>query len=286
MVDMSKFLIIVLCHCRPNDTTTVDTLRKCNYTGDIVLLLDDEDPTVDEYRKNFPSERIEIFSKDEMLKEIDIMNNEVNKKCAVYARNACFKVAKKLGYEYFCQMDDDYVGVPYRYRDGDKFRRNDFSNLDEVFKAYLEFFETNDCIHAVAFAEPGHFVGGQYSNLGRHRVLHMCMGSWICKVDRPLKFSGIMNDDVNTYALYGSRGQLCFTFDFIMIDTPETQKVQGGMTDVYLGNGTYTKTMYTVMCCPSFVKVDMFGDRHYRMHHKFNWPRAVPKIISGRYKKE
>ena len=47
MIDMSKFGVIVLCHCRPNDTMTPKVLRNCNYTGPIILLLDDEDETID-----------------------------------------------------------------------------------------------------------------------------------------------------------------------------------------------------------------------------------------------
>ena len=71
----------------------------------------------------------------------------------------------------------------------------------------------------------------------------------------------------------------------MMIDTPPTQSVSGGMTEVYLGTGTYMKTFYSVLATPSFVKIGMFGDRHYRIHHNFSHDNAWPKIISGRYAK-
>lgn len=285
MIDLDKFVIIVLCHCRPNDTMTPGVLRKFNYTGDIILLLDDEDETIDQYRNNYPEYKIETYSKDEYMKWVDAMDNTGDKRCAVYARNACFDVAEKYGYKYFCQMDDDYVSIPYRYIDGPTLYRSNDVKLDEVFKAYLEFMDTNDNIGSVAFAEPGDFVGGVGSNLNKKIYLQKCMGSWICFTDRRLYFKGTMNDDVNTYSLGGSRGQLFYTFNFIMIDTPPTQSIKGGMTDIYMGQGTYTKTFYTVMCCPSFVKVDMFGDRYYRIHHKFKWENAIPKLISGDFKK-
>ena len=286
MIDMNKFVVIVLCHCRPFATTTVATLRKCKYTGKIILLLDDEDPTIDQYKRFYSDEIIEIFSKDEMLLVTDTMNSEINKRCAVYARNKCFDVAKKHGFDYFCQMDDDYTTIPYRYQIGDTLYRENKVDLDLVFRYYLEFMDISDSIGAVAFAEPGDFVGGVGSNLNKRKYLRKCMGSWICFVDRPLQFSGIMNDDVNCYSVFGSRGVLFYTFNFIMIDTVATQAVSGGMTDVYLETGTYTKTFYTILCCPSFVKVDTFGDKHYRIHHKFDWTHAVPMLISDRYKKE
>ena len=285
MIDMTKFGVIVLCHCRPNDTTTPKVLRNCDYTGPIILLLDDEDETIDQYRQNYPEYIIETYSKDEMMKKVDAMDNLHDKRCAVYARNACFDVAEKYGLKYFCQMDDDYVSIPYRYIVGPTLYRDNNTKLDEVFRAYLEFMDLNENIGSVAFAEPGDFVGGVGSHLNHKKYLQKCMGSWMCFVDRRLHFQGTMNDDVNTYSLGGSRGQLFFTFNFIMIDTPPTQSIKGGMTDIYMGRGTYTKTFYTVMCCPSFVKVDMFGDRYYRIHHKFNWENATPKLISGRYKK-
>ena len=286
MIDMSKFVVIVLCHNRPNDTTTPATLRNSGYTGNIILLLDDEDETIDQYRKNFPDLQIGIYSKDRYMQFIDSMDNLRNKRCAVYARNACFDVAGDNGYEYFCQMDDDYTSIPYRYIEDGKLYRDNNSNLDEVFKAYLEFMETNEHIGSVAFAEPGDFTGGVTSYLNVQKYRLKCMGSWICYVNRRLIFTGTMNDDVTTYSLYGSRGMLFYTFNFIMIDTPPTQTVKGGMTELYLGTGTYMKTFYTMLSCPSFVKVGMYGDHHYRIHHNFKWDNAVPKLISGRYKKK
>lgn len=285
MIDLDKFVVIVLCHCRPNDTMTPRVLRSCKYTGDIILLLDDEDETIDQYRKNYPEFKIETYSKDEYMKWVDSMDNLGDKRCAVYARNACFDIAEKYGYKYFCQMDDDYVSVPYRYIIGETLYRSNDVDLNEVFKAHLEFMETSENIGSIAFAEPGDFVGGVHSHLNKTMYINKCMGSWICFTNRRIYFQGTMNDDVNTYSLGGSRGRLFYTFNFIMIDTPPTQSIKGGMTDIYMGQGTYTKTFYTIMCCPSFVKVDMFGDRYYRIHHKFTWDNAVPKLISGDFKK-
>ena len=282
---LSKFVVIILCHCRPYDTTTVDTLRQFGYTGNIILLLDDEDPTLYNYYVQFPNLTIEVFSKDELLKRTDIMNNHVNKSCGVYARNVCFEIAEKYGYEYFCEMDDDYTTIPYRFKDADKLYRSNVVKLDEVFNAYIEFLNTSKDIEAVAFAEPGDFVGGIGSNLVRKKFLRKCMGSWIMRTTATSRFLGLMNDDVNCYYVNGMRGKVFLTFPFIMIDTPATQSVKGGMTEVYTGTGTYAKTFYSVMLCPSFVRVDMFGDQHYRIHHKTDWKCAVPKIISGRYKK-
>ena len=282
---MYKFAPIILCHGRPNNTPTYNTLRTYGYTGPIYIICDDEDTTVDGYRELYGEEFVHTFSKSEVLKTMDPMDTTGDMRCAVYARNACFDLAEKLGLDYFCELDDDYVTMPYRWEENGKMYRSKLANLDKVFEAYIEFMETNENIYSVAFAQPGDFIGGVGSQLHRKKYRRKTMNSWICKTSRRFTFNGTMNDDVNTYMLEGSRGKLFITFDFIMIDQPETQQVKGGMTDMYVGNGTYMKSFYTVLCCPSSCSISMFGDQYYRIHHGINWEVAVPKIISGDFKK-
>ena len=62
----------------------------------------------------------------------------------------------------------------------------------------------------------------------------------------------------------------------------------GGMTELYLDSGTYIKSFYSVMYCPSSVQVGTLIDHrspHPRLHHKINWSRTAPKIISEKHRK-
>ena len=282
---MYNFAVMILCHGRPDNTPTYDTLRKFGYTGKIYIICDDEDITLPRYQEKYGIDNVKVFSKTNISKSFDTMDNTNNRKCAVYARNACFEIAEQLKLDYFCELDDDYTTMPYRWEEDGRLYRSKSANLDAVFDAYITFMNTNDNIYSVAFAQPGDFIGGTNSALHKKRYSRKTMNSWICKTDRKFIFNGTMNDDVNTYLLNGARGKIFITFDFIMIDQPETQTVAGGMTDMYLGNGTYMKSFYSILCCPSFCKVTMMGDRHYRMHHGIEWENAVPKIISDRYRK-
>ena len=56
-----------------------------------------------------------MFDKLEISKEFDTYDNFSDRRTIVYARNACFKIAKKLGYRYFLQCDDDYESFEYRF---------------------------------------------------------------------------------------------------------------------------------------------------------------------------
>ena len=69
-----------------------------------------------------------------------------------------------------------------------------------------------------------------------------------------------------------------------------TQQNEGGLTDAYLSLGTYVKSFYSVMFCPSCVKISALGDgskgvRHERIHHRVDWTHCTPMIISEKWKK-
>ena len=283
MSKLDDFAVMILCHGRPDNTPTFDTLRKYGYTGRIIIVCDDEDKTLPQYQALYPE--VEVFSKDYVATYMDAMDNSNDRRCAVYARNACFDIAEKLGLKYFCEADDDYLGWIYRWEEDGVLYRSKSANLDDVFEAYLDFLETNENIFSVAFGQPGDYIGGAGSRLHKMRYRRKCMNSWICKTDRRFTFNGRMNDDQLTYSLYGMRGKLFYTFDGFMIDQPETQQVKGGMTDMYLGAGTYQKTFFSIMCCPSFIKAGMMGDKHYRIHHQVDHKCAYPMLISDKYKK-
>lgn len=90
---------------------------------------------------------------------------------------------------------------------------------------------------------------------------------------------------MNTYVSLGNRGQLFFTLFNASVVQKETQSQTGGMTELYRDNGTYIKSFYTVMNAPSCTIVYMMGEVAHRLHHKINWPCAVPVIIDESYRK-
>lgn len=57
------------------------------------------------------------------------------------------------------------------------------------------------------------------------------------------------------------------------------------MTELYLDNGTYVKSFYSVMFHPSGVKISVLRDHFARIHHKVKWSNTIPMIIDEKYKK-
>jgi hypothetical protein len=107
-----KYAVFILTHGRPNSQKTLNLLRKCNYTGQIYLLCDDEDTTLEQYKQNY-GDIVLVFSKRDYYDKVDIMDNFPDNKTPVFARHACFDFAKQLDLDYFIMLDDDYTGIEY-----------------------------------------------------------------------------------------------------------------------------------------------------------------------------
>jgi hypothetical protein len=276
-----SFCAFILTHGRPNRVFTYNALKKAGYTGDIVIVIDNEDKNQKEYQENF-KEQIYIFNKKEIATQIDEGDNFNDRRAIIYARNACFEIAKKLGYEYFIQLDDDYTVFNHKINQQHQYIEKEILNLDKVFDAMVDYYKTIPAC-SIAMAQGGDFIGGKFGSWRKPR--RKCMNSFICSINRPFKFFGRINEDVNTYTNLGSRGGLFLTTTFVELKQKQTQSNMGGMTDLYFDSGTYVKSFYSVMYQPSSVKISAMHSTNARIHHKVKWKNTVPVILATEYKK-
>lgn len=276
-MDNKDFAVFILTHGRPDNVKTLSTLTKCGYTGKIYFIIDNEDKSIDRYIENFGIENVKVFDKKAMADSIDEGNNFDNRKVIIHARNACFEIAKELNIKYFVQLDDDYYYFGYRYDEGAKI----IKNMDGVFDKMLNFYKASNNISSIAFSQGGDHIGG-FSGI---KLKRKCMNSFLCSTERPFKFIGSINEDVNTYTTLGSRGNIFFTFTNLQLDQKDTQSNKGGMTDEYALSGTYIKSFHSVLMHPSGVKVSMMNSNNPRLHHSIKWINTTPMIISENNKK-
>lgn len=282
-MENKDFAVFILTHGRPDNVKTYATIRSGGYTGKIYLIVDDQDTSIEKYLVNFPNEVI-VFNKDEYIKKTDVGNNFGNRSLVVFARNACFDIAKKIGITYFLQLDDDYTNFRYKVPETNN-KMFPILNLNLIFSCFLEFYKKSNCA-SVAFAQGGDFIGGIDNGKLLYRFSkRKCMNSFFCSTMREFDFFGAINEDVNAYITHGSRGVLFFTIPFASLDQVTTQKNKGGLTTEYLLSGTYVKSFYSVMMHPSGVKVNMMKSTNPRLHHSINWGRVTPMIINEKYKK-
>lgn len=283
---MNDFVAFIISNRRADNVYTYDTLRKCGYTGRIIVVIDDEDPTAKDYFSKFGRENVEVFNKKEIASKVDNGDNFNDLRTTTHARNATFDIAERLGYKYFIQLDDDYTNFRWRFIDGEYITKGSVNDLDGVFEDFLEFYKETNFL-SIAFAQGGDFIGGESCGMlsSYSRNSRKCMNSFICSTDRRFWFISRMNEDVNTYITLGNTGELFLTIPFIGLEQKQTQSTKGGMTETYLENGTYQKSFFSVMYKPSFTKVSLIGQTSKRLHHSIKWDNAVPKIINEKHKK-
>lgn len=280
------FAVFILTHGRPNNVITLNTLKKAGYNGNLYIIIDNEDKTSSEYYDNF-GDKVIMFDKKEISKTFDEADNFEDRRAIVYARNACFNIAKDLGIKYFIQLDDDYDRFDYSFKKDLEYNtaHKPIKNINKVFNLLLEFYKKTD-IKSIAMGQGGDFIGGSNSGLWKKQLKRKAMNSFICSVERPFQFLGRINEDVNTYTYEGSKGSLFFTTALLRLNQKETQSNSGGMTDIYLDKGTYFKSFYSVMIMPSSVTITTMGIRNRRLHHRINWKNTIPVILDEKYKKK
>lgn len=278
------FCVFILSYKRADNMCTVDSLERAGYTGKYYIVLGNDDPTINQYIKKFGKDKLIIFDKDEVAKSTDTCDNFDNKRVVVYARNFCFDIAKEMDYKYFLVLDDDYTNFRYRYEKDGQFRTTYIREFDDVVDIMIDFLDASKA-STVALGQSGDYIGGKDSSLAKAKIKRKAMNSFFCTTERPFKFIGSVNEDANTYCALGSQGHLFMTVTDISLDQRQTQAYSGGLTEEYLDNGTYVKSFYSVIPCPSFVKITGMETTHSRMHHRVSWNNAVPKIVSSKYKK-
>lgn len=282
MKKIDDFAVFILTHGRPDRIHTLKTLEKQGYTGGWYLVIDNEDKMADEYYKNY-GDKVIMFDKKAISLTFDTADLSDDRRAIVYARNACFQIAKELGIKYFVEFDDDYTSFNLRYPKEGKLAARMLENLDDIFEMMLDFLEDTQAL-TVCFSQGGDHIGG-LTGRWKKGLIRKVMNSFFCRTDRPFQFLGRVNEDVNTYTYLGSKGELMLTTTDLMLVQLQTQSNQGGMTDLYLDSGTYLKSFYTVMYMPSAVEIREMGTANRRLHHHVKWNNCVPMILNERYKK-
>lgn len=285
-----NFAVFILTHGRADSVYTFKTLRQQGYTGKIYLLCDDEDKQIAKYKNLYGIDTVIVFNKQDAINVTDSGDNFKKRNSVVYARNINFKIAAELGLTHFWQLDDDYTRFDYSLNEEMQYTtsNNKIGKLDDVLEAMVNFIDTTP-FHSIAFAQGGDFIGGEgctlLSRMRKDEIYRKVMNSFLFKVDRPVQFMGRINEDVNMYVEWGRRGILFMTSPQLRLQQVVTQQNNGGLTDIYLELGTYTKSFYTVMYAPSCVKISEVGTTDKRIHHQVMWKYAVPKILDESHRK-
>lgn len=275
-----NFAVFILTNKRPEKQYTTETIRDLGYTGPIYYIIDDQDPTQQDYI-NLYGDQVYIFDKLEAHTMTDTMDNQQHQRGVVFARNIVWKIAEELKIDYFIVLDDDYTLFRHLCDNNNRPIYKKIDNLDKIFQAMTDFLIVSGA-KTICMGQGGDYAGGN----GWEKPKRKAMNSFVCATDRPFKFLGRINEDVNAYVSLGCRGDIFLSIMKIGLNQHLTQTNTGGLTELYLDSGTYVKSFFSVMCHPSGVKVSTLrGSQHTRLHHKINWKQTTPYIIREGYKK-
>lgn len=283
-----SFAVFILSHGRAENQITLKRLLAAGYTGDWFIVIDDEDAQASRYFEIY-GDRVIQFCKRDVAQRVDAGDNFDDRRSCVYVRCALHEIAESLGYEFYIQFDDDYTHFGYRSLPGLKYGHHQVrKTMDDLLDAMIDFLRESGAL-SVAMSQGGdHLGGGNFDYVWR--LKRKAMNSFLCSTKRQFDFVGRLNDDVNTYVSHSHRGGLFFTLMGPMLTQAPTQQQAGGLTEAYLDSGTYVKSFYSVMYCPSAVKVSVLQDPqrpdNARIHHKINWNNCAPKILRESFRKK
>ena len=143
-----NFAVFILSHGRADNVITYKTLQRAGYTGRVYIVIDNEDKQASKYYQNF-GDKVIMFDKAAEAEKTDCEDNFDGRGIVVYARNAVFDIAERLGAEYFIVLDDDYYNLCYKinshYEYVDSTYSTTFRNADSVFYFLIEFYKSIDC---------------------------------------------------------------------------------------------------------------------------------------------
>ncbi|MCR4671976.1 MAG: hypothetical protein K5637_01900 [Lachnospiraceae bacterium] len=281
---MNRFAIFILSHGRADTISTYDALRKSGYTGDMYVVIDNEDDQEGLYREKFGSEIIQ-FDKRDYVAITDVADLDEGRKIGVFARNFIQDKAKEMGYQFHLQLDDDIHGFGYRYIDDKgKLRTRPIHGMDRVLEAMCDYMASAP-ITSLSFGLQIYYVGGVESGSWQQQMIPKTMTTFLMRADDVRYFNMRMNDDITTSALNVSRGSLYYTYMPVMVEIDGTQEQKGGMTEIYQDSGTYRKSFYSVMALPSCAKVSQMGITDMRVHHEIHWGNCAPKLLDERFRR-
>lgn len=284
--------IFILSYKRPDRVKTVKSLQKCeNFNIPYYIIISDDDPYKSEYERKY-AENLLIFNKKEFHKkyDIDMCINDRKLNSATLSRNACYIFAKKLGYTYYIELDDDYSLFSMRLIEDHILSQKKITDFDGMINILINLLEDTKS-YAIAITQNGDYIGGIESKPCKRKVLKKAMNFIVCTTKRKYSFNGYLNEDVNGSISAWITGKQNYTVIPFSLNQEDTQQTKGGLTDAYQ-QGTYIKSMFSIIQFPSCVKLRLMQGgtkktvKHYRIHHQIIHKYAYPLILSENYKKK
>jgi len=276
----NKFCVFIISHERSDRVETYDTLLRGGYTGEIYIVIDNEDSQKTKYVDRFGKFTI-VFNKQSFIDACDTVG-ESRRASATYARNAVEYFAKELGVDSYAVMDDDIVALRYKYIEDDKVKSLPVNGgLDEVFKLYADFILQHD-IATTSFQTVMFYVGGVGDFNSRVTSARETFQIHIRNTKFPVEWRSVINEDIITEIETAQRGYIWWSLPHVIYDAVAMNDKSGGVKESYDTISQFDRAFLATIVNPSCCKP---GYSHGKMRIIQDRKTSYPMIISSRYKK-
>ena len=279
-----KFAVFILTHGRPHNQLTVKSLQDVGYTGDLYLVVDDQDESINEYIAVWGADKVIVFNKDYFIHNTDTGLHTPIPKFAVFARNAIEHIAKEMGYKTFMMLDDDITKFRVRLPDGDSLKSYQIAGqFDSIIENSVDYVLNCD-IACLGLGFCNLYIGGVGNFNKENPRQRLCAEAFVRNTAHPISWRLNMVEDLITSIDAAISGEVWFQFLPIQCEIKMSEgAVDGGNSDVYRQLGMYRISFMPVIAYPSSNAV-RFGKKTWASTTTPD--KCIPKIISSRYRKE
>lgn len=287
----NDFAVFITSYKKANDIVTIDSLLNAGYTGDWYVIVEDNDPELEEYKNSIPKEKLLLYNKKEQSKYYDSYDNFHILNTNLNSLSVVSYFAKKLGYKYFYIAEDDYEGFYYKKRIiKNKVVFKKLKNIDDIFEISIDFLNSNDKINCLSFTPIKTTTIGNADFFSDSFFNYLNYNGWLCDIDKPIKFKGTICNDTLTFMNNYKQGHMSFTLNYIKnihkwyYDKKEKELDNSGNDEI---NDKYFTDvliyyLYNIMGEPAAYKI---FTKNGKIREKFIIKHLIPKIIDERWKK-
>ena len=283
------FAVFITSYNNPNNITTIDSLLNAGYTGDWYVIIEDNDPQLEAYKEKIPEDKLLLYNKKEQIKYYDTCDNFNILNTHTNSINLPSYFAKKMGYKYYYNAEDDYKGYFLKYKQKDKAFLKPLKNINMAFDMLIDLLNLNDKIICLSFDRiMKHNSIGIHDYWNDNIFKYFNYNGWICDVDKEFKFRGTVSEDVIVILDYYKKGYITFTIlpiknEHIWYYDKKKSEITGSGNDLVnmsvLDRENYY--FYIFMTNPAGTKLVYEN----RLDIKYIKSKLVPKIIDERWKK-
>lgn len=275
--------IMICTHGRPDNQLTLKTLRESGYTGSVVLVVDDEDDTVQRLEDSCTGDFIVLkFNKQYYIDHSDTGTIEDQRKCILYAKSFCEDWARAKNLDAFIIADDDITSFRYRYVEDGKLKSLPItSTMDEVIDAYYTTMLECD-ITATGFGFTQFYFTGIDSFSGENVQKYRVPYNFVFRNPKHrVDWMSWFGEDIITAVYYGRIGQLWTAIPYVQQEIVSLATADGGMKETYDKNSDIRLAMQNVMYLPSELKAYKYRNKYMASIKRGN---SFPKLVSSKYR--